>query len=105
MTDNRMAAAVSESYRAKHEAEELTASLRRARVEWEETLRDRFRQHPYATLAAAVGVGYVVGGGLVPGILRPIVGAGGRLALSLFLQNVLTGALEGNEPRNDLEEE
>jgi hypothetical protein len=104
MTDNRMAAAVSESYRAKHEAEELTASLRRARVEWEETLRDRFRRHPYATLATAVGVGYVVGGGLVPGLVRPVVGAGSRIALGLFLQNVLTGALAGNAP-HDKEEE
>jgi hypothetical protein len=87
-----MSSALSESRQAKEEAQRLAAALRRARVEWEEMLRDRFSRRPYATIATAVGIGYVIGGGLVPGLLRPLAGAGSRIAIAFLLQNVLAGS-------------
>lgn len=84
-----LTAALSESHRARMEAERLVEAIRRARVEWQSLLRQRCRQQPYATLAVAVGVGYVVGGGLAPGLIRSLAGAGSRLALGMLMQRLL----------------
>lgn len=105
MTDASMSSAMSESRRAKEEAEQLAAALRRARMEWEGTLRERFRRRPYATLATAVGVGYVVGGGLVPGLLRPLAGAGTRLAFGFLLQSILAEPTRRDTTPTKAEEE
>lgn len=94
MNDASVSSAMSESRHAKEEAEQLAAALRRARTEWEEALRERFRRRPYATLATAAGVGYVLGGGLVPGLLRPLAGAGTRIAFGLLLQSILNESTE-----------
>jgi hypothetical protein len=105
MMTNHMTSAVSESRHAREEAEQLAAALRRARIEWEETLRERFSRRPYATIATAVGVGYVLGGGLVPGLLRPLAAAGGRVALGLLLQRVLAAPSGDPSPNTRIEEE
>lgn len=105
MVENtHISSALSESRRAKREAEELTDALRHARVEWEQILRDRFRRHPYATIATAVGIGYVLGGGLVPGLLRPIAGVGTRIAIGMLLQNVLGEVMDDGSSDTATEE-
>jgi hypothetical protein len=105
MTNRHMSSALSESRHVKEDAERLAAAVRRARIEWQETLRERFRRRPYATIATAVGIGYVIGGGLVPGLLRPLAGAGGRIAVGLLLQRLLSGSMEDDSPNTETKEE
>jgi len=55
----------------------------------DEELKTRFDQHPYGALAAAVGVGYVLGGGfftpLTERIAKLVLKAGVRAALVPFV--------------------
>ena len=83
-------AAWTESRHAKEEADRLAHALRRARVEWEDVLRGTMGQQPYATLAVAAGVGFVLGGGLAPGLVRTLFGTGTRMALGLALERLFT---------------
>lgn len=85
------AVALDHSRQAKAEVEHLAETIRLASSEWEAVLRQRFRERPYATLAVAVGVGYVIGGGLAPGLLRSLAGTGSRLALGVALQRLMAG--------------
>lgn len=95
-----LSSAWSESRQAKAEADRLAEAIRRARVEWEELLRQRLKQRPYATIAAAVGVGYVVGGGLAPHVIRSVVGIGGRMAAGVLMQRLLATPLAGSFSSN-----
>ena len=45
-------------------------------------------RRPYATLAAAAGVGYVLGGGLATPLTRIAIGAMMRLAVALAVREV-----------------
>jgi hypothetical protein len=45
------------------------------------SLSRRMEQHPYRTLAAALGTGYVLGGGLFSPATRRLVGAGLKIGL------------------------
>jgi hypothetical protein len=53
-------------------------------------LHDRMRRRPYGTIAAAAGVGYVLGGGLSPAAVRLLISAGGRVAFEMFLHRFAT---------------
>jgi hypothetical protein len=81
--------ALSHSRQARAEAEHLAETLRLARGEWEQLLRQQLKERPYAALAVAVGVGYVIGGGLAPRIVHTLASSGSRLALGVLLQRVL----------------
>jgi hypothetical protein len=63
----------------------------------DEELKTRFDQHPYGALAAAVGVGYVLGGGfftpLTERIAKLVLKAGVRAALVPFVAAQLTELL------------
>jgi hypothetical protein len=48
-------------------------------------LPGRVDRHPYGTLAAALGIGYVLGGGLFTALTGRIVGLGLRVGLRLAL--------------------
>ena len=48
-------------------------------------LRRQLERRPYATLAVAGGIGFALGGGLPPALLRVAIGIGGRLAVELAL--------------------
>lgn len=58
----------------------------------------RVARNPYGMLAAAVGVGYVLGGGLFSPLTARLVGFGMRIGLRLaaipFLENELRGLTE-----------
>jgi len=56
---------------------------------WQSLVRDRIERRPYATLAAAAGVGYVLGGGLPTTLLRVLVGVGGRIAVERFVAGIV----------------
>jgi hypothetical protein len=58
----------------------------------------RVSRNPYGTLAAAVGIGYVLGGGLFSPLTARLVGFGLRMGLRLaavpFIQNELSALVE-----------
>lgn len=51
----------------------------------------RLRRQPYAVLATALGVGYVLGGGLPRGLIRGLLLVGGRVALENAVARVAAG--------------
>lgn len=57
-------------------------------------LRGRVQRHPYAMLAAAAGVGYVLGGGLFTPLTGRIVRLGIRLAALPFVKEELVAMAE-----------
>ncbi|MGQ0504418.1 MAG: hypothetical protein ACT4TC_03795 [Myxococcaceae bacterium] len=57
-------------------------------------LKGRMERHPYATLAAAVGVGYLLGGGLFTPLTASIFRLGVRLAALPFVKDELLGMAE-----------
>jgi hypothetical protein len=58
-------------------------------------LRGRTRRNPYAMVAAAVGVGYVLGGGLFTPLTARILKLGVRLAALPFIKDELLSIAEG----------
>jgi hypothetical protein len=70
-----------ESEHVREEFIALTGAALHVAQGWQSLLRDRLERQPYATLAVAAGVGYVLGGGLPTGLVRVLVGMGGRLAV------------------------
>jgi hypothetical protein len=52
-------------------------------------LEGRVNKHPYGTLAAAVGIGYLLGGGLFTPLTGRIVGLGLRIGLRLAVLPLL----------------
>ncbi len=57
-------------------------------------LRGRVQRHPYGMVAAALGVGYVLGGGLFSSLTFRLVGLGVRLAAIPLVKNQLLGLAE-----------
>jgi hypothetical protein len=49
---------------------------------------------PYRTLGLALAAGYVLGGGLTPGVVRLLMMAGGRAMAGNFLAAAVRGALD-----------
>ena len=78
-------------------AQEAWTRTRDAFKDVKETLDidGRVERHPYGTLAAALGIGYVLGGGLFSPLTARIVGLGIRMGLRLaavpFLQREVLG--------------
>lgn len=57
-------------------------------------MRRRTRRHPYAMVAAALGVGYVLGGGLFSRTTVRLLGVAGRVAALPLLRSELIGLAE-----------
>jgi hypothetical protein len=89
------AAALDESRHAREEIDRLAEALRRARGEWESVLREHVVDQPYTALAVAAGVGFILGGGLAPGLVRTLLGTGTRMGLGLALERLFTNPAAG----------
>jgi hypothetical protein len=63
---------------------------------WRALLRRRLERRPYATLAVAAGVGYVLGGGVPSTVVRTLIGVGGRIAVEHAIARLW--ALENGGP-------
>jgi len=70
----------------------LTSEVEGALGDFERTVREQLATRPYATLGAATGLGYLLGGGLPGGLGRLLFGMGGRMAFVMMAQK-LTGGL------------
>jgi hypothetical protein len=57
-------------------------------------LTGRVQRHPYGMVATALGLGYVLGGGLLSPLTFRLVGMGVRLAAIPLLRNKLLGLAE-----------
>lgn len=77
-----------QSRKVRDDLEELASTVMAARSEWETTLREHLTAHPYAGLAAAAGLGYVLGAGVSPALLRTIFGLGTRIALAMVVREL-----------------
>jgi len=58
-------------------------------------LDGRVKRYPYGTLAAAVGIGYVLGGGLFSPLTARIIGLGLRIGMRLAVLPLITDELTG----------
>jgi hypothetical protein len=76
---------VAQGQRVREDVVALAGAVRQVTHGWQALLRDRLERQPYATLAVAAGVGYVLGGGLPTTLLRVMIGVGGRLAVERAL--------------------
>ena len=79
---------LAEGQRLREDVTALAGTLRQVTHGWQSVLRERLEQRPYVTLAAAAGVGYVLGGGLPTSLLRVLLGVGGRIAFERALTRV-----------------
>jgi hypothetical protein len=57
-------------------------------------VRRRVRRHPYVMMAAALGVGYVLGGGLFSRTTVRLLGVAGRVATLPLIRGELIGLAE-----------
>ncbi len=89
--------------RVRQEVNGLTTELEGALTDLERTVRTQLEERPYATLAAASGLGYVLGGGLPGTVSRMLFGMGGRLAILMLAQRMRDGlaADTNDQPRKE----
>jgi hypothetical protein len=81
---------VEESGRVREEFIALTGAALHLAEGYKSLLRDQLERQPYATLAVAAGVGYVLGGGLPTALVRVLIGVGGRVAVEHVLGQLAT---------------
>ena len=82
-------------FELKHEAESLLGTLDQTTGELETALGTRMRERPYGVLAAAVAVGYVLGGGLPSPLTRLALAMGGRIGIEYLWREVSARLLAG----------
>jgi pilus assembly protein TadC len=70
------------------DANALVDALENMANEAGEMMQQQVDHHPYTTVAAAVGVGFVLGGGLATRVTRTLVGIAGRLALAVTAREI-----------------
>lgn len=83
---------VEQSRRVRDDLQGLVSAVADARSDLEEQLRARLTARPYLGLATAAGVGYVLGAGVSPLLLRAAFGLGTRVAFAMVMRRV-AGAL------------
>jgi len=78
------------------DAQQVLSDARGAVADLSSTLdiKGRVQRNPYATLAIAAGVGYVLGGGLFTGLTARIVRLGIKLAAVPLVKDELLGFAE-----------
>ncbi len=78
-------------------AQQLWDEARGAVDDLSQTLdfRNRVQKHPYLMLAAAAGVGYILGGGLFTTLTARLLRVGVRLAAIPFVKDELANIAEG----------
>ena len=86
----------SKGQRVRQEVNGLTAELEGALGDFERVVREQLEQRPYATLAAASSVGWVLGGGIPVALSRLLFGMGGRLALLMVAERLREGLVSSD---------
>jgi hypothetical protein len=90
-SDNRITRLQDQGKRVREDISGLTAELEGAFGDLEKTLRTQLAERPYATLAAATSLGWVLGGGVPTALTRLLFGFGGRMAFVMLMQQLREG--------------
>jgi hypothetical protein len=98
ITKERVQRIQQKGQQVRREVGDLTTEVEGALGELETVIREQLTQRPYTTLAAATGLGYVLGGGIPVVLTRMMFGLGGRLAFVMLAQQFREGfaGLQGN---------
>ena len=91
ITKERVQRIQQQGQRVRRDVGDLTSEVEGALGELESTIREQLTQRPYTTLAAAAGLGYVLGGGIPVALSRMMFGVGGRLAFVMLAQQLREG--------------
>jgi hypothetical protein len=78
-----------ESQRVRDDLSALAGAANHLAHGWQALVREQLARQPYATLAVAAGVGYVLGGGVPTVVVRALVGLGGRWAVERVIARVV----------------
>jgi hypothetical protein len=91
--------------RVRQEVSGFTAELEGALGDFGSLVRDQLSKRPYATLGAASGLGYVLGGGVPIALGRMLFAMGGRLAFVMMAQRLREGLADATSSSNQAEQE
>jgi hypothetical protein len=92
---NRLERLQQRGARVRREVSGLTGEVEEALTDLERLVREQLERRPYATLGAATGLGYLLGGGLPLGLSRLMFGLGGRMAFVMMAQKLAASLGEG----------
>jgi hypothetical protein len=87
-SENRITRLQNQGARVREDIHGLTAELEGVLGDFEKTVRTQLAERPYATLAAAGGLGWVLGGGVPTALTRLLFGFGGRMAFVMLMQQL-----------------
>jgi hypothetical protein len=106
-SDTRIGRLQHQGARVRQEMNGLTAEVESALGDLEKMLRTQLAERPYTTLAAASGLGWVLGGGVPTALTRLVLGFGGRMAFVMMMQQLREGltAASGGAPAPTAREE
>ena len=79
------------------EARALGSTVETTYRDVEATLRTHMDEHPYALLAAAAGVGYVLGGGVPSRLTSLLLGIGTRMMMEYAARDLTTRLANGGK--------
>lgn len=82
-------------------AQAFASSLSDTIKEVDGVVRNVTDRNPYAALGAALGVGFILGGGIPPALVRSVVGFAGRYALAALLSMVVAEETAKKEVQNE----
>ena len=102
---NRMERLQQRSARVRREVSGLSSEVEGALTDLERVVREQLEQRPYATLGAATGLGYVLGGGFPTTLSRVLFGLGGRLAFVMMAQKLTAGFADAGSANSQNERE
>jgi hypothetical protein len=89
------------SHEVGENAQALAQSLESAACEMETLFRERIEMHPLGMLAAALGIGYVLGRGLPSRLTSLLFSAGSRVALAAVARELMKRPLsESGDPED-----
>jgi len=81
----------------RREVGSFTSEVEGALGDLDRLVRGQLQQRPYATLAAATGFGYVLGGGMPVALTRLLLGMGGRVAFVMMAQQLRESVLASTD--------
>ncbi|MEW6268120.1 MAG: hypothetical protein AB1689_02335 [Thermodesulfobacteriota bacterium] len=87
-SDQPVARVYEQSRRVREDFEGLLSAVFEAKADVEATLRERLAERPYVGLAAAAGLGYVLGAGISPRLIRTAFGLGSRIAFAVLMRQL-----------------
>jgi hypothetical protein len=86
------AADVVDSSKVKEDVQALAGAVQTTRTSLQSFVQTQVEERPLAVLGTAAGIGFVLGGGLAPRVLRTLLTLGTRLAINAVISEVIAVA-------------